>query len=134
MRFFRYRAHLEAELLNQARLYGIVISTKDRVIQWQVDELQRLRAKVDRLELALTPPPRISDKQPPKAKEVALESETSWNLFLNRFMREEEERIKKEHENVPVENRAGLHESTGSDAARPDGGTTETRTGKTKPA
>ena len=116
MIWFRFRAHLEKQLLDQARLYTLVLSNKDRIIQWQVDEIQRLRARCERLELSLTPPPRTEHKTPPKAKAVAIEGETAWLAYLNRYMADEEKK------DVPVKDGAGVHESAGSDAPRPDVG------------
>lgn len=124
MKLFRYRAHLETELFRQEKLYNIVIGTKDRVIEWQADEIKRLRAKLERIELAMTPAPKPG-KGAPKAKEVSAEGESSWNVYLARYMKEQEEADKKEKQNVSVENRAGIHESSGGDAGGPDGGPEE---------
>jgi len=119
MIWFRYRAHLEAQLLDQARLYNVVIGSKDRIIQWQVEELQRVRARCERLEVALTPSPRNMEKTPIKAKEVAIEGETAWNRYLTRYMAEEDAKVK-EQANVPNQERAGVHESISGNEARPD--------------
>lgn len=133
--FGRYRAHLEAELVKQELMLKFVINDKEKTIQELREELRYWRSRSERLELALTPAPRLElRKAPLKAKEMTAEGETSWNAYLNNYIKSEEERIAKE-KHVHGQNGQGLHEPASSDALRPDGGNAAAETATaTKPA
>lgn len=132
--FWRYQSHLEAELVRQELLLKFVINDKDRLIEWQAEEIKRLRGKVDRMEIALTPAPRLPVEKR-EFKATAAEGETTWTAYLNRYMQEEEAKAQKakEHQNgVHEQGGAGIHQSPGTDAQRPDGGSATTATGEGK--
>jgi len=123
MIFWRYRAHLEAELVKQELLLKALAAEKERHIHLLSEENKRLRARVDRLELALTPAARTTEKKEPfKETKVPIEAETSWITYLNRTMKAEEELIEKEKQNVQVKVGTRLHEPASGDASRPDVG------------
>lgn len=126
MIFFRYRAHLEAELLRQEQLLRLCLAVKERVIQRQDEEIKMLRAKCERLELLVIPGLRpIRTGKPDAPRQVEPEGETGWTAYLNRHMKEQEEAEKQAKESVNgvhEQKRSGVHQPASSDAVRPDGG------------
>lgn len=124
--FSRYRAHLETELVKQEQLFKLCLAVKERVIQRQDEEIKMLRAKCDRLELLVIPGLRqATNTERTTPRQTAPEGETSWNAYLTRHMKEEEEAAKKAKEQangVHGQERQGLHQSASSDAVGQNGG------------
>lgn len=105
--------HLEAELLKQEQHLKNICAEKERQIVWLRQEVERLRAHNDRLELKLEPKPKEATK--PKAPDVPIEDERDWHNYLNRYMREGEK-------NVSDKERQGVHQQASNDAPPADGG------------
>lgn len=126
MIFFRYRAHLEAELLRQEQLLKLVIADKERVIQRQDEEIKLLRAKCERLEMLVIPGLRpVATSRKVEPRQVAQEGETSWSAYLKRYMEEQEKtetQAKEQANGVPLEKRASVHQPASGNAQRPNGG------------
>ena len=125
MIFFRYRAHLESELLKQETHLKNICAEKERQIVRLTEENKRLQARCDRLELIVIPALRPVTDRKFKAPETAdLVGETSWQAYLNKYIADEEEEMRKAKEQadgVHVQGREGVHQSAGGDAARPNG-------------
>lgn len=128
MIFFRYRAHLETELLRQEQLYKLCLAVKERAIQRQDEEIKMLRAKLERLELLVIPGLRpAATTTHAKPRQVEPEGETGWNAYLKRHMEEEEKlaaQAKEQANGVHEQGRAGVHQPASSNASRPNGGIT----------
>lgn len=125
MIFFRYSAHLEAELLKQESMLKNICAEKERQIVRLTEENKRLQARCDRLELIVIPALRPITERKFKAPEVTdLAGETSWQAYLNKHIENEEKEMKKAKEiadGIHVQGREGVHQSAGGDAARPNG-------------
>jgi hypothetical protein len=123
---FRYRAHLEAELLRQETLLKFVIQDKERAIHRLEEEVARLRAQNERFALALVPRPHVRAGDKPLGAPITKQGagETSWQNYLKQHMETEEKLIEKAKEQADVQGQTGtgLHEPSGGAKVGSNGG------------
>lgn len=117
----RNATHL-AEIHRLDAAYKLVIAEKERQIVRLERDKELLQARLDRKELESAPRPHIVPKTE-QSKKMVQEGERNWLSYLNNHMStiEAAEALAKEKANgMGEQERAVVHESVGSDAARSD--------------